>query len=292
MIPTRSSAVVGVQTKRKLNLCINMNTKIMKAIGNRAVAAVFCGVIASGLAPEARAGNPNLVTDGTFQDYTGSGPGQLAYNSTLTYWSVPLSTYNFLFLPGTADKTGAPDSFGGYMELYGPQNSTPDLNGLPATDPGGSHDNFVALDSTFEPGALSQTITGLTKGDTYAVTFYWAGAQQATKMGATTDELTVSLGAQSMNTTTVSVPQGGFSGWMAQTMDFTASSASEVLSFLASGSPSGAAPPFPLVGDVAMSLTTNPPPSVADASSTATLFGFSTALLALAAWRYRRECRH
>ena len=263
----------------------------MTVIGNRVLVTLICGVIASGLAPEARAGNPNLVTDGTFQDYTGSAPGQLGYNSTLTYWSVPATTYNFLFLPGTADKTGAPDSFGNYMELYGTQNVPADNNGLPATDPGGPKDNFVALDSTFEQGALSQTIAGLTKGDTYAVTFYWAGAQQATKPGATTDELTVSLGSQSMNTATVSVPQGGFSGWMSSTMDFTATGASEVLAFLASGSPSGAAPPFALVGDVALSLTT-PPPSVPDTTSTAMLFGLATSLLALAAWRYRRECRH
>ena len=37
-------------------------------------------------------------------------------------------------------------------------------------------------------------------------------------------------------------PQGGFSPWEAQTLPFTASSTSEVLSFLAVGTPSGAPP--------------------------------------------------
>jgi hypothetical protein len=49
----------------------------------------------------------------------------------------------------------------------------------------------------------------------------------------------------------VNIPSQGFSGWMYQTFDFTATSASENLSFLAVGGPNGV-PPFALLDGVTM----------------------------------------
>jgi hypothetical protein len=47
----------------------------------------------------------------------------------------------------------------------------------------------------------------------------------------------------------LSIPEKGFTGWQSATMVFTATSASEILSFLAKGTAPGA-PPFMLLDNV------------------------------------------
>ena len=74
-------------------------------------------------------------------------------------------------------------------------------------------------------------------GETYAVTFEWAGAQQEGFDGLNTEQLEVSLGSQNQFTTVYDNAIHGFSGWMPQTFYFTADATSEVLSFLAIGTP-------------------------------------------------------
>ena len=49
----------------------------------------------------------------------------------------------------------------------------------------------------------------------------------------------------------------GFSGWMTETFDYVATSSTEVLSFLASGSPAGQ-PPFALLANVSMTQVPEP----------------------------------
>ncbi len=134
---------------------------------------------------------------------------------------------NFLYLPGTADTTGAYYSYNGDQYLmWGPHDGS--NNGLPATSPAGG--NFLALDGdTSYRGALSQTINGLTANQTYQVSFYWAGAQQEGVFGATTEQVQVSLGSQTQLTSVVDNVSQGFTGWMLQTMTFTASGSSDVL---------------------------------------------------------------
>jgi hypothetical protein len=277
-----------------------MNTKMTASLRNQLLTPILCGALLTGLAQTGRASN--LVTDGTFLQYSGAGTAQINAGSgftQLTYWQTPLNppaaynSYNFLFLSGTADTSpGAFDDFGNYVELYGPGNGNP--NGLPATDPLGG--NFVALDSAYRQGALSQMINGLTSGNTYALSFYWAGAQQYGKVGATTDQLAVSLGASTQNTAVLSVTDGsvsggGFTGWKSVTMSFTATGSSELLSFLASGTPTGGAqPPFALVGGISLIPGSGPPP-VSDNTSTAALFGFSAILVGAAVRRRRLSCQ-
>jgi hypothetical protein len=58
------------------------------------------------------------------------------------------------------------------------------------------------------------------------------------------------------DTATITVPSGGFSGWIDVTMDFTATAVDETLSFLPGGSGN---PPFVLLDSV--SLTAVPEPS-------------------------------
>lgn len=192
-----------------------------------------------------------LVTNGGFE--SNGGNGQLGYNTTATDWSLPVGNtgYAFLFAPGTADTTGANGQFGN-LTLYGPGNGN--NNGLPATSPAGGY--FLASDTDFQQAAISQTINGLTVGDEYTVGFWWAGAQQSGFSGSTEEQWEVSLGSDTQSTAFVMIPQAGFSGWMYQTFTFTATSASEALSFFADGTPGE--PPFALLDGVTMMAVPEP----------------------------------
>ncbi len=196
-----------------------------------------------------------LVTNGGFESTTNGG-GQLGYNTNATDWSVPTppGSYTFLFTPGSADTTGVNGQYGS-LSLWGPGNGS--ANGLPATSPAGG--NYIAQDSAFQLGALSQTINGQTPGDNYTVGFYWAAAQQSGFSGGTSSQWNVSLGGQTQSTALESIPSQGFSGWMYQTFTYTATSTSELLSFLASSPSSGSLPPFVLLDGV--SVTSVPEPS-------------------------------
>lgn len=195
------------------------------------------------LAFSAPAGAVNLVQNGNFTATT-NGNGQLGYNTNATSWTT--SGYNFLFAPGTADTTGATGVYGS-LTLWGPGNGS--NNGLGASVPGGG--NFVAADGAFNVGAITQTISGLTVGKTYDLTFNWAAAQQYGFYGATTEQWQVSLGGNTQSTAVYSLPSQGFSGWMSASLAYTATAATETLSFLAVGAPNGV-PPFSLLTNVSM----------------------------------------
>lgn len=258
----------------------------MKTLRITFLTTALCGVIALGLAQKVRA--LNLVQNDGFESVTGGASGQIDYNGfSVTDWAT--TGYNFLYTPGSADTTGALGQ-DGYVAFWGPGNPTPDLNGMPATSPDGG--NFVALDSYVAPtsglsvAALTQTINGLTTGQTYDLSFYWAGVQQYGYNGPTTDTLSVSLGSQTDVTGTIDVASHGFSPWTETTLAFTATATSEVLSFLASGTPPVTDPPFVFLDGVSLQQDSAP-----DTASTAMLFGCTAAGLSFAAWRYNRRCR-
>jgi hypothetical protein len=198
----------------------------------------------------------NLVTNGSFEQLTG-GSGQIGYNgsSLLTGWtngSAGNLGYNFVYTPGTADTTGG-NGVDGNVTLWGPGNGS--ANGLGASPDGG---NYIAADGAYEVAPISQTIGGLTVNAKYAVSFYYAGAQQSGFTGTTTEAWDVSLGGQTLDTTTLNDANHGFTGWQYTTLTFTATSTSEVLSFLAAGTPSGE-PPFSLLDGVSMTQVTAVP---------------------------------
>ena len=201
----------------------------------------------------------DLVTNGGFETTTINGvtthaSGQLSNGGyALTDWTN-LSDghghfgYNFVFAPGTADTSGAGSS---HLKLWGPGDFS--YNGLPATSPTGG--NYVAADGAYETGAISQTINGLTIGNTYAVSFWYAGAQQHGYDGPTTEAWKVSLGNMQFKTPVLHNATHGFTGWKPQTFNYTATATSEALQFLAVGTPSGE-PPFSLLDGVTVTPTT------------------------------------
>jgi hypothetical protein len=206
---------------------------------------VSAAVVALSLVAGGSAHAVQFVTNGGFETTTGGSPtgyGQLGYNVTATGWST--SGYNFLFNDSNVS-TGVTGSFGG-LSLWTSSNGG--LDAIPASPAGG---NFVAADGAFQVGAITQTLNGLTVGAQYAVSFYWGAAQQSGFDGATTDKWTVSLGSESKDTNVISLASHSFSGWEKETLTFTATSSSEVLSFLATGTPAGV-PPFALLDGVSV----------------------------------------
>jgi hypothetical protein len=183
------------------------------------------------------------VVNGNFESTANGQSAQLGTNGqSLTGWNGN-DGYSFLFTPGTADTTGGEGSFGN-LKLWGP--GTGSNNGLTASPDGG---NFMALDGAFNVAPLTQTLTGLTVGDQVTITFYYAGAQQYSYDGDTTEGFRVSLGDQTQDTPILDNVSHGFTGWHQANMTFTATSSSETLSFLALGTPAGV-PPFTLLDGV------------------------------------------
>jgi hypothetical protein len=211
----------------------------MKIILN--TAAVFAAV-----ALGSAAGATNLVTNGDFELTTLAGSYEFGSRypaDQITGWTT--NGYNFVFASGAADNgTGATGEYGS-LQLWGPGNGS--NNGLPAASPTGG--NYVGADGAYAVGPISQTINGLVAGRKYDVSFWWAGAQQYGFSGANTEQWQVSLGNESQSTAVLSNADHGFTGWRQETFTFTATSSSEVLSFLAHGTPEGV-PPFSLLDGV------------------------------------------
>ena len=230
-------------------------------------------VLAIGPANLSHAGNL-LVTNGNFTDFSGGykgAPSQLVNSSssgtvnstytTLTGWTVTDGTYGFLMGSGTADTTGSySPQYNNTLNLWGPGTGGGSVNnGLTASSPDGG--NYLALDggSGYRGGGISQTIGGLTSGTSYDVTFYWAGAQQKGFTGPTTEQVQVSFGSQVKSTEVLNNNSHGFTGWIEERYTFTADSTSDVLNFLAIGTPNGV-PPFVLLDGVSVDLHPVPEP--------------------------------
>ena len=275
------------------------------------VAALF--VLLGSLQPAAA----ELILDGTFSTLTnqagGTSPytyGQWGNNSGATTGSVieiaswNTAGYNFVFTGATAaaGTQGNGANANQPNQAPGQYNNTAGFgttylfgsgNGTTGTGNGGLKDfttnlftgNFIAADGAFQTGAITQTVNGLVAGNSYALTFYWGGAQEqgANFTSATTEKWTVALGNQSFVTPTVNVANKDFSGWMKQTFTYTATGTSEVLSFLAGGTPDGQ-PPFVLLGGVSMLQVPEP-------STWVTLLGLGGSAWWLRTMRRRRSCQ-
>ncbi len=231
----------------------------------------------------------NLVNNGGFETTTLANSTQFIGNQVAN-WTNATTTghtgygYNFLVKSGTADTTGFTSLAGNLDYLYGPDGGNKGFinnfatNGL--TDSSLSGGNYLLLDGdTNFHGAVSQTIGGLTVGQLYALTFEWAGASWATTPGNTTHKLDVTFGGLTQSTNTLALGPKGFSGWKTATMNFTATSATQTLSFLAQGTPNGL-PPTLLLDNVTMAAVPEP------ATWAMMLVGFA---MVGASVRYRRR---
>ncbi len=192
----------------------------------------------------------NLVTNGSFETTTNGPNQQFDLLTQATGWTSS-NGYNFIYSPGAADTIGAAGQFG-TVSLWGPGNGS--NNGLTTSPDGG---NFVAADGAFGVAPITQSISGLTPGEGYQLTFYWAGAQQSGFDSPTTEQWQVSLGSETYSTVVANNASHGFTGWMEQSFTFTPQSSTELLSFLAVGTPEGV-PPFVLLDGVSMNAVPEP----------------------------------
>ena len=192
----------------------------------------------------------NLVVNGGFEATT-NGKGQLGFNTNATGWTN-VNGYTFLYTPGTVDSSGA-NGESGNVSMWGTNNGG--LNAIPNSPTGG---NFIAFDGGYKVTPLQQTIIGLVVGQKYDLGFDWGAAQQFGYTGATTDQWQVSLGNETHSTAIIANASHGFSGWVHQNFTFTATGASEVLSFLAIGTPNGV-PPFALLDGVTLAAAVPEP---------------------------------
>ena len=273
----------------------------LKAVLQKSAIIGFSAISLSTLAISAQAAN--LVTNGSFNDFTGgslvnsntpgTNPSQLGNSTTvngrtgytvLNGWtlqnrnSVTIPNegnnnrlaYGFLMNPDTDDITtigSRSPEFNNNFSLWGPSNSS--NNGLTGSPDGG---NYIALDgdTAYRGGGISQTISGLTVGQQYYVNFSWAAAQQYGYDLATTEQVQVNFAGSNQLTSVYNLPEHGFSGWFNQTFTFTANSTSSALNFLALGTP-GAQPPFVLLDGISVKAV--PEPLTILGAGTAIAFG-------------------
>lgn len=201
---------------------------------------LMIALAAGAVAPEASAAN--LVTNGNFSNATSfNGTKENLDTAGLSNWTIGTpNRLGFLVAPGQAHSND-------YLSVY---------PGFPTNSPDGG--NFVMIDG--DPSystSISQTITGLVVGQQYLLTFYQAAGQQDTFKGPTTEWWQVTFGSQVQTSDVFSLPQGGTGPWQAQSMTFTASSTSQLLSFLAKGTPNGA-PPIAFLDGVSMQAVPEP----------------------------------
>lgn len=198
------------------------------------------------------AANANLVQNGGFEQTSVSGSTTLSPNSAVTgnqvtgwnSFAASGESWNAIFFPGEATTVGAScDPFCGENSVLWAATESPD---------GG---NFIAIDGDATvAGEISQMINGLTAGTQYTLSFYFAGAQYVTRTGATTEAWQVDFGDARQMTEVLSNESESFTGWFKSEMQFTATSGSQLLTFLAVGAPVGL-PPVSLLDGVSLTET-------------------------------------
>ncbi len=247
------------------------------AVGSISVALNFCAVL--------QAQATNLVQNGGFVPTDKSivsaylRDGSVLLNGTYPSISIPnwsSSGYNFLYSDGNSASTTALLTFNSSANQV-----------VNSADGSGW---FVGADSAFGQGPIVQTLTGLTMGQQYNLTFWQSAGQQKNFTGATTDLwavniggtfngsgyiapntiaftggtnlfsdlMSLSSGANVGSQTTVSGPSK-VNGWQKQTRTFTANASTLTLNFLAEGTPEGL-PPFALLSGVSVEAVSVPEP--------------------------------
>lgn len=183
----------------------------------------------------------NLVQNG---DFTQSSPGYPGYNTTLPGWAS--AGYNFV----ESSSTSTSDL--GVTFWSQPNGGANSWNGAA---PSG---NFIAMDGKYGNGPIFQNVSGFTVGDQYTLSFNYAFGQQYGFDGATVQSMAATIGSTSWDSGDYDLSNHGFSGWTQENLTFTATSASEQLTFLATGNLP--VPPFGLVSGVSITEDAAAPP--------------------------------
>jgi len=225
------------------------------------VALLVLGLLAS------TAARANLLTNGSFETTTAgstSGDPSEVTNSNLTSWQVSGAggtPYFFVMTNQAAFITanGAAGYYNGYSSPNPGAITTFTYN--PGLSPDGG--NYIGANTQDDVGTLTQSVGGLTPGAAYALSFYQATTSEtAYGTNGFTGRWEVTFGSQTTNSAGMVTPayssgSGGGTGWVFDTLVFTASSATQALSFVAN-STSGD-PPLVLLDGV--SLTQIPEPA-------------------------------
>lgn len=194
--------------------------------------------------------------------------------SAPTNAQVQANSYAFVFNSGSGfSSAGGPQGGGpGNTVTLDSAVTNPYGGNIIGIDPGYPNSSGNEATANTSNYSLQQTITGLTSGQQYTLSFDYAGAQQTGYTGDQYEGWEVALGSQvfttpsstSVGQSTANCPGGtanptglcngtqGFTGWYADTMTFTATGSSEVLSFLATGTGTQSEPAFALLDNVSL----------------------------------------
>ena len=194
-----------------------------------------------------RASAADLIVNGSFTNDSKTTAHEFGasyiYGQTVAGWTSASTTAFNIWEPSGAVATGPTDAltrFGEHGQFLWTLPSNPDPDG----------GAFLVLDGDPKGnGAVQQLVTGLKVGTAYTLSFDWAAAQFKSRVGATTEQFQVSFGGDMFSTGVVPDASEGATPWVTVTHTFTATSTSELLSFLSIGTPSGL-PPVALLDGV------------------------------------------
>ncbi len=217
--------------------------------------AIGFGIVGFGMMPHQALADPPLpgLVNLNFLSYTGSAPKNYFGFVDPVGWTGG-SGLIFIDSPGTSGSSPVTACGTTYLSTWGCPSTLAIKGGY----------NFVEADGNpdFESG-FNYTVTGLTAGDTYTLSFYQAASQQGPNSGAfygaTTEQWIVSLGTSGLtdcpgclgsgnssysnpdSTASIAVtplmhtPSEGLTDWNYVSVNLTADASTDLLSFLAWG---------------------------------------------------------
>lgn len=203
----------------------------------------------------------NLIRNGDFEQTTLTSSGPL-YQAGLDGWATDVPWLDALYF-SAYDAIRPQPQGGAAFSLRSAGNS-----------PTGG--KFIAVDGDGQYRRNIYQYVDMIVGHTYELTYNYAGAQfdywQA--VGPTTETWQVSTGSVGGTWTGQTAPvlnnaSGGFTGWFTATMSFVATSAQQMISFLAIGTPEGLPPVSLLDGVRLYDVTPEPPHDVPEPATLA-----------------------
>lgn len=236
-----------------------------------------------------------LVINGSFETINGAqlsklGDSGAPYSSpqgwTIGHGGGGPGSVGFVF-DQNADNSvppgGSLDPGGSTKYLWGPDYNIlpgPFNNGFAGTPDGA---NFIGLMS--DPGdGLQQSLTGLTIGNLYEVSFLMAGAQTTDSTGDTTQKLDVYFGSSVKTSAELLTPSTGYTDWTPQSLTFTAGTSNLQLAFKAVGTGPGS---VVLLDGVSVTSLTQPVPEPA----TMGVAAFTAVGMGISHLRRRRQAK-